>query len=195
MGVTDRRDQILDAAIAVLAGHGVRGVTHRAVDVRAGLPAGSTSNYFRSRDALFEGVVERVVTRERAAFEEMAAAARPATPRELVDLLAAWARTAVGERREVTAARFALLVEAATRPALGRVLAAGAGQVDAWARHWLTAVGSAHPDRDFQVLGGLVEAMTLHQLAYPDPAFDPAPLLRELVELLADTGAEVGAGR
>ena len=59
---TDRA--ILDGALAVLAEQGMRGLTHRAVDTAAGLPAGSTSYYFRSRAALVAGCVERLVERD-----------------------------------------------------------------------------------------------------------------------------------
>ena len=44
----ERRTQILDAAVDILADIGVGGVTHRQVDARAGLPPGTTSNYFRT---------------------------------------------------------------------------------------------------------------------------------------------------
>lgn len=49
-----RRIEIADAALAVLAAEGSRGLTHRAVDEAAGLPSGSTSNHFRTRSALLE---------------------------------------------------------------------------------------------------------------------------------------------
>ena len=50
----ERRTQILDAAIDILCDDGVGGLTHRQVDSRAGVPAGTTSNYFRTRQALLE---------------------------------------------------------------------------------------------------------------------------------------------
>src|SRR5690349_2893472 len=52
MGTTVRKDVITDAAIQLVAEQGMRGLTHRAVDRRAGLPEGSTSAYFRTRKAL-----------------------------------------------------------------------------------------------------------------------------------------------
>lgn len=55
-----RRRNIADAGLSVLATDGSRGLTHRAVDTVAGVPVGTTSNYFRSRDALIEGLVERI---------------------------------------------------------------------------------------------------------------------------------------
>ena len=48
----ERRNQILGAAIDILCDDGVGGLTHRQVDSRAGVPAGTTSNYFRTRQAL-----------------------------------------------------------------------------------------------------------------------------------------------
>ena len=72
-----RRAQIADAGIALLVESGVHGVTHRAVDRRAGLPVGTTSNYFPSREALLMAVARRVVERHQA---DMADAARAEPP-------------------------------------------------------------------------------------------------------------------
>lgn len=48
----DRKTVIADAAIALLGQAGAKGLTHRAVDAEAGLPAGSTSFYCRTRHEL-----------------------------------------------------------------------------------------------------------------------------------------------
>ncbi|WP_189544888.1 TetR/AcrR family transcriptional regulator, partial [Streptomyces gelaticus] len=55
-----RRKQLADAAIGTLAAEGMRGLTHRAVDQRAGLAEGSCSYYFRTRQALLQAAVERL---------------------------------------------------------------------------------------------------------------------------------------
>ena len=57
----ERRNRILDAAIDILCDDGVGGLTHRQVDSRTGLPAGTTSNYFRTRNALLEATAARTV--------------------------------------------------------------------------------------------------------------------------------------
>ena len=56
----ERRKRILDTAVDILADTGIGGVTHRQVDDRAGLPAGTTSNYFRTRLALLEATTAHV---------------------------------------------------------------------------------------------------------------------------------------
>ena len=57
----ERRNQILDAAIDILCDDGVGGLTHRQADTSAGVPAGTTSNYFRTRQALLEATAARTV--------------------------------------------------------------------------------------------------------------------------------------
>jgi AcrR family transcriptional regulator len=82
-GTGSRREAIADAAVGVIADRGIRGLTHRAVDEAAGLPAGSTSYYFRSRAALLEAVVAHLVVVDQAAFAQErgdAAAAWPGSP-------------------------------------------------------------------------------------------------------------------
>jgi hypothetical protein len=61
----------------------------------------------------------------------------------------------------------------------------------------MSAVGSAHPSRDLSLLANQVDALTLHQLANPNPAFDPEPALIALVTALVPgvdqpTGSPVG---
>jgi AcrR family transcriptional regulator len=53
------------------------------------LAAGSTSNHFRTRDALLNAVVERFAARERAAWEDLARRMYPTTPHELAQVLVA----------------------------------------------------------------------------------------------------------
>ena len=59
----ERRTLLADAGLRVLADAGARGLTHRAVDAEAGVPTGTTSNYFPSRAALLAGLAERIFAR------------------------------------------------------------------------------------------------------------------------------------
>jgi DNA-binding transcriptional regulator YbjK len=56
----ERRRELCDAAIQVLAEHGSRGLTHGQVDRGAGVPEGTTSYYYRTRAALLRGVGKRI---------------------------------------------------------------------------------------------------------------------------------------
>ncbi|WP_336086706.1 TetR/AcrR family transcriptional regulator [Nocardia sp. SSK8] len=72
---TDRRSQIVRGAIDLIATQGIRALTHRALDTRLELPPGSTSYYFRTRNALIAAVADGITARSRADFESMFGAA------------------------------------------------------------------------------------------------------------------------
>jgi DNA-binding transcriptional regulator YbjK len=65
----ERRRVLSDAAIEVLAQEGARGLTHRKVERRAGLPDGTTSSYFGTRSALLRAAAMRVAELDAADFE------------------------------------------------------------------------------------------------------------------------------
>ena len=193
--MSDRRTAVLDAAIDVLGTRGMRALTHRAVDAVAELPAGSTSNYFRTREALLVALVERFAARERAHWEELAARTRPRAPAELAATLAEQARDWTGPQRALTLARYAILVEGAQNPALQGPLAATGARVDEWFTHWLRVVGSHDPDRDMRIVANYVTGLVLHELAHPTAGFDPTHPLTELLETLVASAREPGRAR
>jgi DNA-binding transcriptional regulator YbjK len=59
----ERRAALVDAGVAVLAREGARGLTFRAVDAEAGVPVGTTSNYFTGRDDLLRQIDARLHVR------------------------------------------------------------------------------------------------------------------------------------
>ncbi|KRF17696.1 hypothetical protein ASG90_04890 [Nocardioides sp. Soil797] len=61
--LSPRRRQLLETAVEVVADHGMRGLTHRAIDRRARLPEGSCSSYFRTRSSLQRALAGFVAAR------------------------------------------------------------------------------------------------------------------------------------
>jgi AcrR family transcriptional regulator len=179
--MSSHREDLLDAAITVLGESGIHGLTHRAVDVAAGLPAGSASNHFRTRDALLNAVAERFAAHERANWEQIAVEICPATPGDLARALAAFAQDSTGPNRTLALARYAILVEAAIYPSLRDQLTETGRRVNAWFTSWVRIAGSADPGRDAPVIMNHWTGIVLHQLANPDPAFDPYPQIAALV--------------
>lgn len=59
-GNPERRAALVDAGVEVLAREGARGLTFRAVDAEAGVPVGTASNYFTSRDDLLRQIDTRL---------------------------------------------------------------------------------------------------------------------------------------
>lgn len=60
--LSPRREQLMGAATRVVAEQGLRGLTHRGVDREAGLPEGSCSAYYRTRQALQQGLARYVAS-------------------------------------------------------------------------------------------------------------------------------------
>ncbi len=114
-----RRSQILDAAIDILADVGIGGVTHRQIDERAGLPPGTTSNYFRSRVGLLEATAGRVAElhwQNVAVLQSVIGAAQ--TRAGIAALLTRMVSDPDDQARRRHVARFELFIEGTRRPEL-----------------------------------------------------------------------------
>lgn len=117
-----RRTELADAGLRILAREGARGLTHRAVDDEADVPKGTTSNYFRSRDDVVAGLVNRIGERL-APDPEVHAQLGTQTPSAA--LFADYVRDIVSRllgNPEVTLALFELRLEASRRPEIRDVL-------------------------------------------------------------------------
>lgn len=117
-----RRDLLRDAAIDVLARDGGRGLTHRAVDEQAGVPTGTTSNYYRSRDALLSALAERIDERLRPDEATQARLARATPNRARYVALMRMLVQRVMAQPSLHIAMLELRLEASRRPALKAAL-------------------------------------------------------------------------
>lgn len=55
-----RRQRLIDAAVRVVAAHGIAGLSHRRVAVEADVPLGSTTYHFASRDDLLVAALRQI---------------------------------------------------------------------------------------------------------------------------------------
>ncbi|TLG17745.1 TetR/AcrR family transcriptional regulator [Nocardia cyriacigeorgica] len=117
----ERRQALLDAAIEVLAREGARGLTFRAVDKEAGVPAGTASNYFANRDDLMTQTGSRFYERLEPSAAMMAKLGGPKTKETITELM-----TDVVDRLETFRTGYLALLElrleATRRPELREVL-------------------------------------------------------------------------
>ncbi|MFG2644351.1 TetR/AcrR family transcriptional regulator [Streptomyces sp. NPDC048370] len=114
----ERRTTLLDAAIEVLGDEGARGLTFRAVDARAGVPTGTSSNYFTDRDQLLSQVADRIFVRMTPEPDSLVAALEPKPSRELVVELMRWVARRMAAERTCYLGLFELRLEATRRPEL-----------------------------------------------------------------------------
>ncbi|MGF1241952.1 TetR/AcrR family transcriptional regulator [Streptomyces sp. 2-6] len=178
---TDRRALLADAAIDVLADSGMRGLTHRAVDRAAGLPAGTTSAYFRTRQALLTALVRRLVALDQAELQESGERTPlPRTPKDLVTGLAAHVEhrlTGAGRRRSL--ARYACAIESVHHPELREILTPRENAARDTVRAFLAAQGVADPEGRTVTLLTCVDGLVFDRLVNGGNV--PAGQLRDLV--------------
>jgi DNA-binding transcriptional regulator YbjK len=169
--MTDRRTEILDAALRVLAEEGMRGLTHRAVDAAAAIPQGSASYWFRSRSALVTGCVERLVELDLAAEAPDVATAGPQT---LVDVLVGVGVAMATTGRHRTLARYELSLAAVRDPVLRAALVAGGDTIRELGAAALSRLGAADPAAASAELAAVLDGLVFAALVRGP--HDPAAL-------------------
>jgi DNA-binding transcriptional regulator YbjK len=193
---------VADAAITVLADHGARGLTHRAVDQAAGLPPGTTSNYARTREALLTLTLTRIAELDAAESAGLYGTGisengMPGSER-LTDGLARMLYRTIADdgARQRFLARLELAFEATRRPELRAVYDEMGRGFRTEAARLLGAAGSAHPERDAWTLIAWVEGTAFYALAGAGGAAVPslAELRAQVTALLASLcGDDAGA--
>ena len=162
-----RRAEIADAAIATLARDGMRGLTHRAVDRAAGLPEGSASYYFRTRQALLKATVERLAELDSA--EMLPSTSLPVQFGHELDAFAL-AAAAIIENwlttgRERQLARYELALEATRRPELRQALVASGAAIRATVAGWFAAAGVREPGQRAADVVAFLDGLLFDQIA------------------------------
>ncbi|GAA1245241.1 TetR/AcrR family transcriptional regulator [Kitasatospora nipponensis] len=176
---------IADAAIGLVAAAGLRGLTHRAVDGAAVLPAGSTSYYFRTRTALIVACYQRLAELDVGDIDDgndgdnattAVPSDREAAAAVLAGLLYRW--LTVGRARQL--ARFELSLEAARNPELEPELHRAGQVARARAAEILAALGADRPQEAAELLAAWTDGLLYDRLAGALARSRPAPDLDEL---------------
>jgi DNA-binding transcriptional regulator YbjK len=176
----DRRTQLLDAALTVVAAKGMKGLTHRAVDAAANLAEGTTSNYYRNRAALVEAVLDRLEQVDAALLQDQGPAGPPQNIEELASQLAALVIALAGQLAGLTRARLALSLDKPESVTAGHFrLVGGLEQA-------LTALGVADAPARARDLADYGDGVMLHLLTVRrDEEPDPAAIASAVRRLLA----------
>jgi DNA-binding transcriptional regulator YbjK len=185
--LSQRRRELLEAALQVVAREGLRGLTHRAVDRHAGFPEGTCSAYFRTREALQTGLTQYVAVRcgaDVAALAEELAGQPPDGPemKERVVEIMVGAFESWLEEPELLLARMELSMEASRNPGLAALLTEYrqrlVGVVDAT----LAARGKRHDTSTAEALVAASDGLLI--AALQKPAQERRPFLSESLRLI-----------
>jgi DNA-binding transcriptional regulator YbjK len=170
--LSPRRRELLEAALHVVADEGLRGLTHRAVDRRAGLPQGTCSAYFRTREALQTGLTTFVAARcgaDVGILADRLAAEPPGRPevKERVVEITVGAFEGWLEERELLLARIELSMEASRNPSLAALLREYRERLVAVVDATLAARGKKHDDGAAEALVAASDGLLIAALQKP----------------------------
>ncbi|MQA10739.1 MAG: TetR family transcriptional regulator [Pseudonocardiaceae bacterium] len=180
-----RRNELIDAAAALLAEGGFEAVRHRAVSERAGLPLASTTYYFDSLDDLVSAAVERHSRNELAEWadwlDELAARQRGVdTLVELVlDILLGRPPQDGTPDMDAVLLRYERLVATGRRPYLRPLMTTLAAELEELLLRFFERSGMpVQPDRLKQLIA-LVDGAVVNALVEVNP--DPRAAARRML--------------
>jgi len=183
-----RREQILEATLRVIGRSGRQAVTHRAVAEEAGVPLGSTTYYFDSRDDLLGQALEHVSALEVERYARLREDLRSVkSGRELADRLIS-ELVAAAEDRVAYIAEYELWLEAGRRPDLREAAQSWCNAEQGAVAAAMETLGSSDARADASIVVAALDGLGERVLARED---DPAsaakelkPELRRLIERL-----------
>jgi DNA-binding transcriptional regulator YbjK len=160
-----RRTALLDATLRVVARDGAAGASHRAVAAEAGVPLGSTTYYFESREQMLLAALRHAADTEVARIARRLRALEggrldlSGSRRAVVD----WALGEVSDdRAHLLVARHQLRLEALRSPELRAVYGTWTGASLALVEKFLARAGSRDPGADAAVLVAAIDGVTLN---------------------------------
>lgn len=118
--VEERREQLIDAAIQVLATEGLGRATTRNITEQANLALGAFHYAFRSKDELLESVIERVVSATERVLQEAVEGVRDDPGRAIPRMLEKFWEF-IDETPDLQLAQYELTVHALRNPKMRRL--------------------------------------------------------------------------
>jgi DNA-binding transcriptional regulator YbjK len=181
----ERRHAILRATLAVAGRGGIPAVTHRSVAEEAGVPLGSLTYYFGSKDDLLREALLLFVAEEAERLREVGAALA-GQHLDLSEVAHGFALVLAGEGETEQVAQFELYLEAARNPALREPAAECFRIYEEITTLALRAAGAKDPERSAGLFVALTDGIGLRRLAAPGTAPELVPSLVALFEGVAE---------
>jgi DNA-binding transcriptional regulator YbjK len=162
-----RREALLEAVLRIVAEVGPDAVTHRRVAEVAGLPLASTTYWFDSKEHLLTAALELAAERDTARLLAYGAEMEhnDVDPLDAVVIAIGDCDDGSQPNRGSIIATFALLLEAARRPALQQIAQRWTEAYLLTLSRLLERAGSASPRADAELLIAATDGLLLEQLA------------------------------
>ena len=160
----DRHDRIVEAALGVIAEHGVAGTTHRLIAAAADVPLGSLTYHFTGLDDLLAQAFTRHAERMAADYEARFAGVR--STEDVVDAVTALVHADADADDRDWAVAYELYLAALRDPALRTV-------TESWMRRSRSVLERFVDPTTARGLDALIEGLVMHKV------LSTAPVSRE----------------
>lgn len=172
----ERRARISDAALDVIAEHGVAGTTHRKIAAAAGVPLGSLTYHYATLDELLGEAFTKLADRTADGFE--ATMAQVQTQAQARDAVVSLITGELLNDPRTMVLSYELYALAVRRPELRRV-------THAWMARSRAAIGRFFDPATTLMLDALIEGLSMHRALSLDPM--PRRTVEEAVERIVRT--------
>jgi DNA-binding transcriptional regulator YbjK len=180
----DRRAEILDATLALIAGGGIDAIRYRDVATQAGVPLGTVSYHFAARPALLEATFRHFFARNTELLLGLGARAPRGRREDVAAFLCELIRIDFADPERRVLAEYELILYAGRHPDLAAVLAG-------WDRMMVAELAPALEALD--IANPIATARTLTEMLRGFELVNLGRTLAEIEEPLADFGRRVSA--
>jgi DNA-binding transcriptional regulator YbjK len=165
-----RRLLLLQTTLRLIADEGIDAVSHRSVADAAGVPLGSTTYWFSSRQEMLREALEHFARLEIETLREHLGEilGKRLSRRRLVDEFTALLLPQLGEERWRTVAQYAFMQEAARQPELEAVCREWSAAWEEALSELFESLGAEDPQLEARMFLAMLDGLLLGQLAAPD---------------------------
>jgi DNA-binding transcriptional regulator YbjK len=161
-----RRNEILEAAIRVVAEGGPDAITFRRVADRAKVPLGSLTYYFESREDLVREAFRLYLSEAARFMSDLESERRPHTPAGVIEFVLEVARREFADDPAMVRVEYELILYAARDPELAREFNAYERWMEARLAASLEALGSPRPIDAARTIIDLVRGFEIERLTH-----------------------------
>jgi TetR/AcrR family transcriptional regulator, regulator of biofilm formation and stress response len=161
-----RRNEILEAALRIVADGGPDAITFRRVADRAQVPLGSLTYYFDSREDLLREAFRLYLSEAIAFISDVEEEKRPHTPSGIIELVLEIVRREFSDDPTIVRVEYELILYAARDPALAREFNAYERWMEARLTAALEELGAARPVDAARTIIDVVRGFEIERLTH-----------------------------
>jgi DNA-binding transcriptional regulator YbjK len=178
-----RRLLLLQTTLRLIADEGIDAVSHRSVAEAAGVPLGSTTYWFASRQDMLREALDHFARSEIKTERERLAdvLGKRLSRRRLVDEFTTHLLSQLGDGRWRTVAQYALVQEATRQPELERVCREWTEAWEEMMTEVFASLGATSPELEARMFLVMLDGLLVGQLAAPSDDVEHA-VIRPVLE-------------